>query len=130
MFFPPEQYQLLDFGEGRCLERFGSYVLNRRYPSVDGTRKGNVELWKDVDAIFLIDKVDRRVNPVGRGTWKPVLSPLPESWTITSGQLVFELKFTPFGHIGIFPEHAVNWETITNLLMLRSGAKVLNLFGY
>lgn len=164
---PPDQYALLDFGEGRRLERFGSVILNRPCPAIEGTRKNNRELWKDIDAIFVEEKTS---DSDTRGCWKGIWSEPTPRWTVNlplpvtvddavkslvsensekpgnpaafsysektatpfpeTVSLVFELKMTPFGHIGLFPEQATNWIRIWETLRLRPGASVLNLFGY
>ena len=130
--FATDQYELLDFGEGRRLERFGPYVLNRLCPSVEGTRKSRPELWNEIDAIFVSEKNEPVTSHAagGRGVWKPVLTPLPEPWNITTESFTLELKLTPFGHVGLFPEQAANWLKMMRLLALRPGARVLHLFGY
>ena len=35
---------------------------------------------------------------------------IADRWTVTHDKLVFELKRTEFGHIGLFPEQAENWD--------------------
>ncbi|MDR1491715.1 MAG: class I SAM-dependent methyltransferase [Planctomycetaceae bacterium] len=60
------------------------------------------------------------------------------NWKITLNNLSFELRNTPFGHIGLFPEQIENWNVIQNLcrntfqsfLPQQLSPKVLNLFGY
>ena len=37
---------------------------------------------------------------------------LPGKWTIAHEPLVFELKRTEFGHLGLFAEQAANWDWI------------------
>ena len=44
---------------------------------------------------------------------------LPERWTVAHGALRFELKRTDFGHLGLFPEQAENWEWIADALSPR-----------
>ena len=57
--------------------------------------------------------------------------PLPEQWTIAHGPLVLELKRTVFGHLGVFPEHAANWQWIARAASSpRRKLRVLNLFAY
>jgi 23S rRNA (cytosine1962-C5)-methyltransferase len=47
------------------------------------------------------------------------------------GRLVFELRPTPFGHLGLFPEQAVNWDWLAEQLhAANQGLRVLNLFAY
>jgi 23S rRNA (cytosine1962-C5)-methyltransferase len=102
---PPDQYDLLDFGDGRRLERFGGVVLDRPCPAAEGVPRAMPELWRQADARF-----ERGEEEEGR--WSVAKATLPEQWTVAHGPLRFELKRTPFGHVGLFPEQAENWEWI------------------
>jgi 23S rRNA (cytosine1962-C5)-methyltransferase len=61
---------------------------------------------------------------------------LPERWIVSHGPLRFELKRTDFGHVGLFPEQAENWEWIREQCRLAVSQRVgeqpriLNLFAY
>ena len=121
--FDADQYQLLDFGAGRKLERFGAYLLDRYSPPADDTRKSNATAWKNFHARY-----ERTHGDEGR--WKPA-DALPATWTITHEELVFELRPTPFGHVGLFPEQAANWDWIAKQAERASQPlRVLNLFAY
>jgi 23S rRNA (cytosine1962-C5)-methyltransferase len=102
--FHPDQYQLLDFGQGRRLERFGPYVLDRPAPAVEDAPPADPGLWPRADARF-----ERGEGK--KGDWLEQ-TPLPERWNIEHGPLVLELKPTDFGHLGVFPEQAANWDWI------------------
>ena len=103
--FTPDQYQLLDFGEGRRLERFGPVTLDRPCPAVEQVRARPIRrLGRQADARF-----DGRRGDEGDWTCR---RELPEPWTIAHGRLQFELKRTVFGHVGLFPEQAENWDWI------------------
>jgi 23S rRNA (cytosine1962-C5)-methyltransferase len=121
--FHPEQYELLDFGNGRRLERFGTVILDRPCPAAEGIRPGGHPAWKRATARF-------RRSGAERGHWVPA-DALPESWTVSHGGLTLALKPTPFGHVGVFPEQAGNWQWIQDRVR-RAGRplKVLNLFAY
>ncbi|NLX95898.1 MAG: SAM-dependent methyltransferase [Rhodopirellula sp.] len=115
--FSPDAYELLDFGEGRRLERFGPLILDRAAPAAENVAKSDPPAWQRADARY--DRV-----------WH-CRTDLPMHWTIAHGRLVFELKRTDFGHLGIFAEQAVNWDWLDE--RIRAGptpAKVLNLFAY
>jgi 23S rRNA (cytosine1962-C5)-methyltransferase len=79
--------------------------------------------WKKADAEYV------RREPEG-GNWRSAKE-MPLSWAINYGKLQFELKMTDFGHVGIFPEQAGNWDWLTKQI---KGAgetlRVLNLFAY
>ncbi len=74
------------------------------------------------------------VADASQGQRAETLSSRP--WTIAhAGRFVFELKGSPFGHLGVFPEQAENWDRIDELsqeIARQNGrpARVLNLFGY
>ncbi len=120
--FTSEQYQLVDFGQGRKLERFGPYQIDRPCP-IAARRRTSPEAWLRVDARFE-EQAD------GREDWSPPPG-LPATWTIGHRDLTFQLRTTPFGHVGVFPEQAENWDWISDRLRenIRS-SKVLNLFAY
>jgi 23S rRNA (cytosine1962-C5)-methyltransferase len=102
--FTRGKYELLDFGDGRRLERFGSIVLDRPCPAAEAFRRANPDLWTQADARF--EGRDQE-----RGQWSDRRE-LPERWVVAFGSLQFELKRTEFGHLGLFPEQAENWEWI------------------
>lgn len=126
-------YELLDSGDNRKLERFGAYVLIR--PETQAIWKPlRPELWKRADAEFRFDG--------GKGAWRG--KQLPASWTISwRKELKCSLRLTSFKHTGVFPEQEPNWKWIAERVdalaakrgATRAGAdapkpKVLNLFGY
>jgi 23S rRNA (cytosine1962-C5)-methyltransferase len=126
----PRQYQLLDFGDGRRLERFGPLVLDRPCPAAEGIRRAAP--WTQADARF-----DRGDGEQGQWTLRGEVA---STWTINlAGKighpLVFELKRTDFGHVGLFPEQAENWGWLAEqlaLLAMRLGRppRLLNLFAH
>ena len=123
----PGQYQLLDFGAGRRLERFGPLVLDRPCPAAAGIERAEPQLWNDADARF-----DRDAGDTGHWTLRGEAA---ATWMITHAPLVFELKRTDFGHVGLFPEQAENWDwlrTGSAHIAARLGRppKVLGLFAY
>ena len=124
MAFAPEEYSLIDFGEGRRLERFGPLVLDRPCPAADqAPRSATAARWAAADARF------GGRSPNG-GAWSERPG-LPERWTVRHGAIRFELKRTGFGHLGIFPEQAVNWDWIAGQLRATGSVlRVLNLFAY
>ncbi|MBN2473667.1 MAG: class I SAM-dependent methyltransferase [Pirellulales bacterium] len=121
--FDPDQYQLIDFGGGRRLERFGSWRLDRPCPVAEGVERGSPQAWPDADARF------ERTGE-NEGQWSAHRE-LPETWTIAHGPLALELKQTPAGHLGVFPEQAANWDWIAQQLRAADRPMtILNLFGY
>lgn len=114
-----EGYELIDCGEGRKLERFGSHVVDR--PCAQAIwKKGNPSLWKPAHGRF-----ERITDKEGR--WK---GKLPGSWKVKIGPIQMKLSPTPFGHLGIFPEHLGTWPWLKTRLHALNQPKVLNLFAY
>ena len=132
--FTPDMHQLVDFGDGRRLERFGPVVLDRPCPTAEGVAKAEPALWEKADARFV-----RREGKDGE--WVSD-RPLPERWAIAHGPVTLELKRTEFGHLGVFPEQAANWDWLAEQIRRvrethqfdpvndRPPLRVLNLFAY
>lgn len=105
-----DDYELLDFGEGRKLEQFGPWTLDRPCPAADGPRN-SVQLWQQGTARF---EGDRAAD----GKWKPS----PKKWDsndvevrVTLGESAsfkMLLSALPSGQVGIFPEQLPNWQWI------------------
>ena len=159
------EYELIDFGAGRRLERFKDLILDRPCPTALGIRQGAQNQWKEADAIFVERKRESKNSPKAttssfgfRGYWRPITTRgvhyFPEiaensacdnatepmqatqSWELAVGGLfLLELKGSPFGHLGVFPEQSSNWRRIYDLCCegrekLGRPLRVLNLFGY
>ena len=133
--FAAGQYELLDFGEGRKLERFCQYILDRPAPAADGIKRAAPKLWSGAAARFEMRGNRSLQSSPQRGQWI-VLKKMPETWSIGHQQTKFELKLTNFGHVGIFPEQAEDWDWISEqsrrATPLQPGKplRVLNLFAY
>ena len=120
---PPESYQLLDFGDGRRLEQVGRLRVDRPCPAAERVARREPGLWRAADARF------ERIT-AAEGHW---ITPkeLPERWTILCGPFQLELNRTEYGHLGLFAEHAGNWEWIARQVHAAGGPiRVLNLFAY
>jgi 23S rRNA (cytosine1962-C5)-methyltransferase len=110
-------YELLDSGEGKRLERFGKYIISRPDPQVIWKSHLPETQWSKADA-----------NYVGKD-W--ATNNLPPKWILTYKNIKFYAKLTPFKHTGIFPEQILNWEYIENeIKKTEKPLNVLNLFGY
>lgn len=118
-----DQYALLDFGAGRKLEKFGPRVFDRVCPAADNLRKQEPDLWRQAQV-----KLDDRGKPVLRSR-----SPA-ETWQVSCGTVTFELKLTPFGHVGLFPEQVENWQWMSDWVVRRrqtqQAVSAINLFAY
>tara|TARA_B100000519_G_scaffold32976_1_gene23022 strand:+ start:68 stop:964 length:897 start_codon:yes stop_codon:yes gene_type:complete len=137
--FSPDQYELLDFGEGRKLERFGDLIINRPSPPAEFASPTNPDRWSDADLIYerISDQAGewKAINPLLAENLNPDGSGLSE-WPLSfNAQFSFQLKVTPFGHVGVFVEQSQNWLWIADQVARQarrdSGEiRVLNLFAY
>lgn len=119
-----DDYGLVDSGAGRKLERFGPYRVVRPEPQCLWTPALGEDVWARADAVF---------DPEGEedaGRWRfrgRALDGFPLTWRSVS----FYGRFTPFRHLGFFPEQAANWAWIADRLSASAKPlKILNLFGY
>ena len=112
-------YELIDSGNGRRLERFGKYILNRPDPEVMWQKSLSPEEWANkADAEFVNDR------------WV-TKNDFPEKWELEINDLIVNLKLTPFKHVGIFPEQKFEWDLISKTIKeTTSEPNILNLFGY
>lgn len=115
------EYELLDSGDGRKLERFGDVILSRPCGQASW-EKQRPEIWTEAVASF-----DRERGWQTRGE-----AVLPSSWIATTNDIAMRLKPTPAGHLGVFPETRCVWDWITDTLGSpgEGRANVLNLFAY
>ncbi len=126
--FAPNQYQLVDFGDARKLERFGPYLIDRPCPASEGLRKADPDLWKSAAARYERTSAAGASTERGRWTKQP---DLPAEWPLSHGAFELNLKLTPFGHVGVFAEQAASWDWITKQAARAARPlRVLNLFAY
>lgn len=130
-------YELLDCGNFEKLERFGEYVLVRPEPQALWKRSLSEVEWKKLShAKFVREQTDKfRFTDDVKGGWSKD-SAMPESWNIHyrygTLSLTLRLALTGFGHVGIFPEQANNWNFIYDTVSSWNNktSRVLNLFAY
>ena len=116
-------YELLDVNKSNRLERWGDIYLIRPDPQAIWELPQNDNLWKKAHAVY------HRSNS-GGGFWE-VLKKVPDVWSISYGDLKFNLKPMGFKHTGLFPEQAVNWSLMQDIIKKQNRpVKVLNLFAY
>ena len=118
-----KDYELLDVNKANRLERWGDVILIRPDPQAIWNLPQDDRLWKKAHAIY------HRSN-AGGGYWE-VLKSVPDVWSISYGDLKFNLKPMGFKHTGLFPEQAVNWALMQDIIKKQNRpVKVLNLFAY
>lgn len=118
-------YELIDFGSGRKLERFGKIILSR--PEILANNKPTLSA-KEWDN-RAHGKYFEQQKAIG--TWaKP--NKLPETWTCiyTTQKSSWNLELSPgkYKHVGVFPEQEKHWVYLED--NVKKGDRVLNLFGY
>jgi len=123
VMFSRDQYELVDFGQGRKLERFAGVLVDRPCPAAEHADQSDAAAWVAVDLRY-----ERTAD--NQGAWRQ-RRPAPKKWAIKHDRVTLELTPTPFGHLGVFPEQAANWDWIADRIR-RAGRrlKLLNLFAY
>jgi 23S rRNA (cytosine1962-C5)-methyltransferase len=121
-------YELLDAGDGRRLERFGRLVLDRPAPGVAAMPRRRPAAWSIAAARF------ERAEAAAAGTWVPS-EQVRAPWSIAIDGLRLELRATPAGQVGLFPEHlaVARWAAAGTERCARTAGRppeVLNLFAY
>jgi 23S rRNA (cytosine1962-C5)-methyltransferase len=112
-----EDYELLDSGNSRRLERFGQYTISKPDPQAIWQPTLSENEWEKIDAKFL------------EKDW--AFNNLPQKWPLSYKNVKFFAKLTPFKHTGVFPEQILNWEYMEEkILNAKKEVNVLNLFGY
>lgn len=118
-----KDYSVIATGDGYKLERWKNIVLLRPDPQVIWRAQIDLFAYPGLNAYY-------KRSDKGGGGWK-VLKNMPEEWNISYRDMTFSVKPMGFKHTGLFPEQAVNWDTMSELIR---GAgrpiKVLNLFAY
>lgn len=121
-----KEYELLDSGEGKKLERYGPYILSRPDPEALWKKSLGDNDWAKADLEFIRNGTKNK--------WI-IKNGIPNNWNISYGDLSFLIKPTSFKHIGIFPEQLPNWQWAEKLISDNKSKrtepiKVLNLFAY
>mgnify|MGYP003482935215 FL=1 len=118
-------YELLDSGDMRKLERFGKVRVNRPDPQALWKPKTPVLSWK-ADATFA-----SKDDEDDRGAWTFAGKPPADEWPIGWDALKLNARLAAFRHMGVFPEHSVHWRWAADQVKAANRpVKALNLFGY
>ena len=115
-------YELIDSGLGRKLERFSSVTLNRPCSQAVWLPKLGKAEWANADASYTREE---------HGKWEFNGSSI-DKWLLEGKQINYQLSLTPFGHLGVFPEHHHQWDWIYQTYGQEGlqDCDVLHLFAY
>lgn len=119
-----QDYALLDTGGEGKLEKYGPYVVARPDSQAIWHRRLPVERWEaGADAIY-------EKGAGESGSWIEH-RPIPPQWPMRFDGLTFYCRLTPFRHTGVFPEQAVHWRWIRQMIETANRPiKMLDLFAY
>jgi 23S rRNA (cytosine1962-C5)-methyltransferase len=121
-------YALMDSGNGRKLERFGRFIVDRPEPQAMWQPALDPGVWLRADAVFKGSDGD---DDAEGGRWRKI-NPLPETWPVQVLGVTLRCRLTSFRHLGIFPEQVPHWQWMLNWLGAQrlDASRVLNLFAY
>src|SRR5215469_9253136 len=118
------EYELLDSGAGKKLERFGEFVLIRPEAQAKWKAALPAERWAAVDGEFV------KAEAGQQGKWR-FRAGIPERWEMRRGNLRFWVQPAPSGHVGVFPDQACHWDRIAEVIgRAKPPIKLLFLFGH
>ena len=131
--WPSHDYQLVDFGQGRKLERFSGQLFDRPCPAAERSRCQHLALWREADYRFVRSTSASGGGSVAAGEWSGPTLPEQPPAMISFHDFRLQLKCTPSGQLGVFPEQAENWRWIAaraEEAHREQPLKLLNLFAY
>lgn len=121
----PENYELIDAGGGRKLERWGTIITIRPEHQAYFAAARSRKEWQDLAHWEFLPKSEGSLQ----GTWKKLKPNAPDEWLFsTHSDAAFTLRITNNKHVGLFPEQQINWEFIS--AYLDSSKRFLNAFAY
>lgn len=116
-------YELLDCGDGRRLEKFSDVIIDRPAPQAIWSKSAKVTAWKSAQAYY-------ERSSKGNGRWRAD-SVFPDNWQVQIDDIIIELHASSNNQVGIFPEQLINWRWLTKRLkQSKRPLKVLNAFAY
>jgi 23S rRNA (cytosine1962-C5)-methyltransferase len=117
-------YELLDSGNGRKLERFGAHIFVRPEHQAIWQQSLPEVKWQTAQAVFRATGGDEM-----GGNWQS-RQPI-DPWEMHYKGLRFRAQLGGSRHVGVFPEQAAHWDWMAGLIRTANRpVSVLNLFGY
>jgi len=98
-----DDYELMDTGDARKLERFGSFTLIRPEPQATWARALPEDRWNAAHGEF------HAGNRGQSGEWK-FSKLVPSRWMLRRNNLIFWVEAARSGHVGVFPDQAAHWD--------------------
>ena len=118
-----KDYSVIATGNGYKLEDWAGVTLLRPDPQVIWNSQMDMDGYKKLVAKYIRSET-------GGGRWL-IKGKMPAEWTVSYKDLKFKIKPMGFKHTGLFPEQAVNWDLMTDLIKNADREiNVLNLFAY
>ncbi len=128
-------YELIDCGNFRRIERFGKFILNR--PCPEASWKLKIPENKIPVDFYYIRTKNKKIWEIKN----PEIEDFPENWEIQVGKINAQIKLAPNNQVGIFPEQFDNWQWIEEKIsrenpsqpsFIKEGAmvKIMNTFAY
>ena len=128
-----DDYELIDSGNGMKFERYGTFKI---------TRPESQALWNPEQAEWNWDAYFDKSGG-GQGRWTKIPQNVSD-WTMSYKDLTWQCKWSPYRHVGVFPEQAMHWDWMRDVLRTSikntkdkaqngeniAAPKVLNLFAY
>lgn len=115
-------YELIDAGGGKKLERWGKVITIRPELQAYFKSEWSFDKWYEMAHWEFVQKGAKS------GNWKRLKANAVDKWQISYEKLKFNLELTKFKHVGLFPEQRINWDFIS--AHLKEETKFLNLFAY
>ena len=117
-----KDYECISAGDGEKVERWGNILLRRPDPQAAWNKEPD-PVWNSIHAHY-------HRSSKGGGSWE-FKKKLPETWTVSYKNLTFKVSPTGFKHTGLFPEQAVNWDWMMDMISKENREiRILNLFAY
>jgi 23S rRNA (cytosine1962-C5)-methyltransferase len=118
-------YALIDSGNGRKLERFGAFVIDRPETQAMWLPALPAKQWKAADAVFSGREDEEK------GRWQTA-GAVPDVWPVHVLGATLLCRLSGFRHLGLFPEQLPHWQWMLDGLRLINAdpPRVLNLFAY
>jgi len=110
-------YELLDCGDRRRLERFAGIVVDRPAKQALWAKKLGQDAWAKADVVYDGDEWQTKKQ-------------VPEPWILTVGPVSMSLKLCSNGQVGVFPEQIMNWSWMQDNVGKMPSSSVFNCFAY